>query len=251
MSEPNDPKQAQAQGGPAHEAPEPGAPAPGDAPQRLALVTGASRGLGAAMAEALAPENHVLAVARTVGALEELDDRIRAKGGAATLAPLDVTDDGAMQHLCRSVFERWGGLDLWVHTAIHAAPLTPTPQIDAKDWQRSWQTNVEATRRLIAYVAPLLALRPGARALIPDDSRAGAPYFGSYGATKAAQIALARSWAAESVRTGPDVRILAPRPMATATRGRFHPGEDRAALARPADEAARLLGDLEGPALRG
>ncbi|RDC71673.1 SDR family NAD(P)-dependent oxidoreductase [Rhodovulum sp. 12E13] len=220
---------------------------PSSAP-RLALVTGASRGLGAAMAEALAPEHHVVAVARTVGALEELDDRIQARSGQATLAPLDVTDDGAMQHLCRSIFERWGGVDLWVHTAIHAAPLTPTPMIDGKDWERSWQTNVEATRRLIAYVAPLLVARQQAggtaRALFFDDSRAGAAYFGSYGATKAAQVALVRSWAAETVRTGPEVRLLAPRPMPTAVRARFHPGEDRAPLAAPADEAARLLAGL-------
>ncbi len=212
---------------------------------RLALVTGASRGLGAAMAEALAPEHHVLAVARTVGALEELDDRIKARGGQATLAPLDVTDDGAMQHLCRSIFERWGGVDLWVHTAIHAAPLTPTPMIDAKDWEKSWQVNVEATRRLIAYVAPLLIARQEAgaapRALFFGDCRAGMAYFGSYGASKAAQMALVRSWAAETVRTGPEVRLLEPRPMRTAMRARFHPGEDRAPLAAPADEAARLL----------
>ena len=208
---------------------------------KLALVTGAARGLGAALAEALAPDHHVLAVARTTGALEELDDRIQAKGGQATLAPLDVTDDGAMQHLCRSIHERWGGVDLWAHTAVHAAPLTPAPMIDPADWQKSWAVNVEATRRLIAYVAPLLQARFGARALFFDDPRAGQPFFGSYGATKAAQIALARSWAAETVRTGPCVRILAPAPMPTATRARFHPGEDRAALTPCADEAARLL----------
>lgn len=208
---------------------------------KLALVTGAARGLGAALAEALAPDHHVLAVARTTGALEELDDRIQAKGGQATLAPLDVTDDGAMQHLCRSIHERWGGADLWAHTAIHAAPLTPAPMIDPKDWERSWAVNVEATRRLIAYVAPLLQARPAARALFFDDPRAGQPFFGSYGATKAAQIALARSWAAETVRTGPSIRVLAPEPMPTATRARFHPGEDRAGLTPCAEEAARLL----------
>ena len=211
---------------------------------KLALVTGASRGLGAALAEALAPEYHILAVARTVGALEELDDRIKAKGGQATLAPLDITEDAAMQHLCRSTFERWGGAELWVHTAIHAAPLTPTPMIDGRDWKKSWEINVEATRRLIAYVSPLLLARPGARALFFDDPRGGAPYFGSYGATKAAQIALARSWAEETVRTGPRVEIHAPPPLSTATRGRFYPGEDRAALTRPAEAAASILAQL-------
>ena len=89
------------------------------------LVTGASRGLGAALALALAPEHHVICVARTVGALEELDDRIQAKGGSATLAPMDVTNRDAMAQLCRSIHDRWGGLALWAHTAVHAPPLTP------------------------------------------------------------------------------------------------------------------------------
>ncbi|RYH11248.1 SDR family oxidoreductase [Tropicimonas sp. IMCC6043] len=207
---------------------------------RLALVTGASRGLGAAMAEALAPEYHILAVARTVGALEELDDRIQAKDGAATLAPLDVTDDGAMQHLCRSVHERWGGLDLWLHTAIHAAPLTPAQMIDQKDWERSVAVNVDATRRLIVYVAPLLAAREGARAVFLEDDRAGQPFFGSYGATKAAQMALVRSWAAESRRHGPEVRLLQPQPVHTALRARFFPGEERERLVSTRAEGARL-----------
>lgn len=209
----------------------------------LALVTGASRGLGAAMALALAAEHHVLAVARTVGALEELDDRIKSAGGQATLAPLDITDDGAMQHLCRSTWERWGGVDLWVHAAVHAAPLTPAPMIDAKDWRRSVAVNVEATQRLIAYVTPLLEPK-GGRAVFFDDPRGGQPFFGSYGTTKAAQVALARSWAAEAARTGPRVDVVTPHPMRTATRARFYPGEDRASLAHPREEAARLLAEL-------
>ena len=103
----------------------------------LALVTGASRGLGAAIAEHLAARGcHVIAVARTQGALEELDDRIRASGGSATLAPMDVTDAAAMQQMVQAVAERWGGLDLWAHCAIHAAPLSPAPHIDGKDWAK-------------------------------------------------------------------------------------------------------------------
>ncbi|MFV0359526.1 SDR family NAD(P)-dependent oxidoreductase [Tropicimonas sp.] len=214
---------------------------------RLALVTGASRGLGAAMAEALAPEYHVLAVARTVGGLEELDDRIRARGGEATLAPMDVTDDGAMQHLCRTTFDRWGGADLWVHTAIHAAALTPTQMVEGKAWDSSVAVNLEATRRLITYVSPLLAAR-GGRAVFLDDDRAGQPYFGCYGATKAAQMALARSWQGETVRTGPEVVILEPRPVPTALRARFFPGEDTGALTPLREEGARLVARLAGTA---
>jgi len=215
----------------------------GPAPPLPCLVTGASRGLGAALAVELARGGgHVVAVARTAGALEEVDDRVRAAGGSATLAPLDITDDGAMQHLCRSLHDRWGGLALWAHTAIHAPPLSPAAHIAEKDWARAQAVNADATRRLIAYVAPLLG--SAGRAVFFDDPRAGEKFFGAYAATKAAQMALARCWQAESRRTGPQVSLLAPRPMATATRARFFPGEDRGALADPATEAARLAPDL-------
>ncbi|MCC1493466.1 SDR family oxidoreductase [Cognatishimia sp. F0-27] len=209
----------------------------------IALITGASRGLGFALAEALAPEYHVVAVARTVGALEELDDAIKAKGGEATLAPMDVSDAKAMAHLCRSVHDRWGGIDLWAHTAIHSAQLTPAAHIDAKDWKNSVQTNIAAMGHLIPYIAPLLGSE--GTALFFDDPKGGEKFYGQYGPTKTAQIALARTWAAETEKTGPRVRILAPRPMATGLRNRFHPGENRDALAHPRDEAQRLLALLD------
>ena len=211
--------------------------------QKLALITGASRGLGTALAEALAQDYHIVAVARTVGALEELDDRIKAKGGSATLAPMDVTDKGAMQTLCRGIHDRWGQLDLWLHTAVHAAPLTPADHIDAKDLEKSIAGNITATATLINYVAPLLG--QSGRAVFFDDEMAGQKFFGSYGATKAAQIAIARSWQAETVRIGPRVDILTPQPMPTATRARFFPGEDRSTLHDIHAEAARLLALLE------
>ena len=208
---------------------------------KLALITGASRGLGAALAEALAPDHHIVAVARTVGALEELDDRIKAAGGAATLAPMDVTKPDAMAQLCRGIYDRWGRLDLWAHCAIHAAPLAPADHIDSKDMAKSVATNVTATATLISMVAPLLAAAEGSEAWFFDDPQAGQKFFGAYGATKAAQIALARSWQAESLRTGPRVRVLTPLPMPTGTRARFYPGEDRAALTTPGEAASVLL----------
>lgn len=209
-----------------------------------ALITGATRGLGHALALALAPTHHIVAVGRTVGALEELDDAIRAAGGQATLAPMDITAPEAMQQLCRSIHDRWGGLSLWVHTAIHAGPLSPAPHLADKDFDTSLAVNVKATQRLIAYVAPLL--KDSGRAVFFDDPRAGQKFFGHYGTTKAAQIALARSWAAETVRIGPKVLILSPAPMPTATRARFFPGEDRSRLASPGSEAARLLPAILG-----
>lgn len=211
---------------------------------RIALVTGATRGLGHAVACALAPAHHVVAVGRTTGALEELDDAIRARDGQATLAPMDITVDEAMQQLCRGIFDRFGRLDLWVHAAIHTGPLAPAPHLQNKDFDRCLAVNVKATQRLIAYVAPLLGQE--GRAVFFDDPQAGRPYFGHYGATKAAQIALARSWQAETARIGPRVAVLSPRPMPSALRARFYPGEDRSTLAAPWDEAARLLPDILG-----
>lgn len=211
---------------------------------KTALITGASRGLGAALAKALAPTHHIIAVGKTVGALEELDDAIQAAGGQATLAPMDINIDEAMQQLCRGIFDRWGSLDLWLHTAIHAAPLTPAGHIGTKDLAKSMAINIEATSRLISYVSPLLG--QNGRAVFFDDPRGGDQFFGAYGATKSAQIALARSWQAETVKTGPSVKILTPEPMPTATRARFYPGEDRSVLAEPTTEAARLLPDILG-----
>ncbi len=208
---------------------------------QIALVTGASRGLGAAVAVHLAPTHHVVAVARTTGALEEVDDRIKAAGGQATLAPMDVTDPDAMAHLCRGIHDRWGRVDLWCHAAIHAAPLTPAGHLQPKDWERSVAVNATATATLIRMVEPLLLAAPAGRAIFFDDPRAGQKFFAGYGATKAAQMALARSWAAETAAIGPRVSILTPEPMPTATRARFFPGEDRAPLADPAAEARRLL----------
>ena len=211
---------------------------------QTALITGASRGLGAALAKALAPTHHIIAVGKTVGALEELDDAIQAAGGLATLAPMDITIDEAMQQLCRGIFDRWSKLDLWLHTAIHAAPLAPAGHIGPKDLSRSVDINVTATARLVQYVSPLLGAN--GKAVFFDDPRGGEAFFGAYGATKAAQIAIARSWQAESAKTGPKVHVLTPNPMPTATRARFYPGEDRSALRDPTDEARRMLDDILG-----
>ncbi|MEM9795825.1 MAG: SDR family oxidoreductase [Pseudomonadota bacterium] len=208
----------------------------------LALVTGASRGLGAAMAETLAARGaHVIAVARTQGALEELDDRIQAAGGQATLAPMDITEAGAMQHLCRSIHDRWGKLPVWVHTAIHTPPLTPATMIGEKDFAKTEAINVTALVRLIPYVAPLLQAAGGGTALFFDDDTTQ-KFAGAYLASKAAQRTLIRAWQGEATTEGAtSVHLLTPRPMPTALRARFYPGEDRSTLTPPMEEAARLL----------
>ncbi len=214
----------------------------------LALVTGASRGLGAAIAETLAARGtHVIAVARTQGALEELDDRIQAAGGAATLAPMDVTDDGAMQHLCRGIHDRWGALPLWVHCAVHAPPLAPATMVSENDFAKTHATNVAALARLIPFVDPLLRAAGGGTALFFDDDRA-VKFAAAYISSKAAQRAMVQAWQAEATTPGATrVHLLTPRPMATALRARFHPGEDRARLAETRAEAVRLLAEAGFP----
>lgn len=209
---------------------------------KIALITGASRGLGAGLAEALSETHHIVAVARTTGALEELDDRIQLKGGKATLAPMDITNPDAMAQLCRSIHDRWGRVDFWAHTAVHAAALSPADHIDAKAWDKSVSINITATGQLITFVAPLLG--SSGTAVFFDDPQGGKKFFGAYGATKAGQVSLATSWARETVKTGPRVHVLHPKPMATATRARFFPGEDRSALSQPHDEALRLLAEM-------
>jgi NAD(P)-dependent dehydrogenase (short-subunit alcohol dehydrogenase family) len=220
----------------------------------IALITGASRGLGAALAEALAARgHHVVAVARTVGALEELDDRIQAAGGSATLAPIDITQDDALRHLCRSIHDRWGRVDLWAHTAVHAPPLSPAGHVAIKDWDRALAVTLRATGILIPMVEPLAARRAGGAAVFFDDPASRSedgtkPFWGAWGAVKAGQMALARAWAAECAALGPGraprVTVAVPAPMGTATRARFFPGDARETLARPADEARRILDEL-------
>ncbi len=213
---------------------------------RIAFVTGASRGLGYAVARALGASGwHVVAMARTVGGLEELADAIEAEGGPSpTLVPLSMTDDGGLQRLCLAVHERWGGLDLAVHCAAHAPPLSPAPHIGEKDFDLASEINFRGTKRLVSFLQPLLTARPDGQFVHVTDDRAGQAYYGAYGATKAAADALIRSWAEETKRLAPRVSLFAPRPMPTALRARFYPGEDATRLTPCAAEAARLLETL-------
>lgn len=214
---------------------------------KVALVTGASRGLGRATAQALgAGGAHVIALARTSGGLEELDDEIRAAGGTATLVPLDLTDDDGLARLGAAIYERWGRLDFWVHTAIFAPLLSPAHHIDPAHFDRALAFNVRATQRLIRVLDPLLRQAEAGRAVFPDDPDGrDARFHGAYQATKLAQMALASAWASEASAT-PNLRILTvtPPPMPTAMRSRFYPGEDRGRLTAPTEVARRLVEGL-------
>jgi len=207
------------------------------------IITGASRGLGKALAIKLAKKFHVIAVARTTGGLEDLDDQIKEQGGQATLAPIDITDIDAVRYLCRMIDERWGGLHLWAHCAIHAAPLSPANFIGERDWEKSIKLNITSTGFLITNLAPLLG--HAGTALFFEDIFSGKKFFGSYGSTKVAQISLALSWQKETIKTGPKVKILTPAPMPTATRARFFPGEDRTTLSDCDIEAQRIINQLD------
>ena len=213
---------------------------------RVALVTGASRGLGCAFAKTLASRGfHVVATARTSGALDELTASIEAAGGSASSMAADITSADAMQRLCRGVYEQWGRLDMFVHAAVHSPPLSPVAHGGADDLEVALQVNCQATARLIEYVEPLLKLAGTSTAIFFDHETAGRKFHGAYGSSKACQIALARSWQQEAgKRSGIDIRILKPRPMATSTRLRFQPGADRSKLAAPSDEAVRLLDEV-------
>lgn len=208
---------------------------------QIALVTGASRGLGFACARAFGQAGaQVIAVARTVGGLEELDEAIRPGGGAATLVPLDIRDDEGLKRMGAAIFERWGHVDLWLHTAASAPPLGPAEHIFEKDFDQAVDVNIRAFQRLIRVVDPLLRRAEAPLALIAGDAPEEPRFWGSYAATKAAQAALTRSWAAEAARRITIARILPPA-MPTALRARFFPGEDRGKLTPIDDVAARVL----------
>ncbi len=208
---------------------------------KIALVTGASRGLGYATAVALAKQGyHIVALARTVGGLEELADQVEPISGI-TLVPLDITDEGGLQRLCLSIYERWGHLDVLVHCAVKAPLLTPVNQITDKDYDGVLAVNARATARIIALCEPLLKVAPDGVAIFMDDPHQGERFFGAYGASKAAAKSLVQSWQAETERLKPRVILHTPNPMPTATRARFHPGEDKSGLATAADEADRLI----------
>jgi NAD(P)-dependent dehydrogenase (short-subunit alcohol dehydrogenase family) len=211
---------------------------------QVALVTGASRGLGHAAALEFARAGaHVCALARTVGGLEELDDAVTAAGRQATLIPLDIADDDGLARMGAALHQRFGRVDLWLHTAAYAPHLAPAAHIGETELDTALKVNVRAFQRLVRVIEPLLRLAGAPRALVACDDCAGAKFHGLYGATKAAQSAIARSWAAETAGRIAVAEILPP-PMRTALRARFFPGEDREALARPAEVARRLSDNL-------
>lgn len=204
---------------------------------RLALVTGASRGLGRAVAMAFAAQGaELILVARTVGGLEELDDEIqRAHGRVSTLVPLDLRDGAGIDRLGGAVFERWQRLDILVGNAGQLGDITPLGHLKPKVWDEVLAVNVTANWRLIRSFDPLLRAAPAGRAIFTTSGAAHKtrPYWGGYSVTKAALEALVKTYAAETARTGVRVNMVSPGPLRTAMRARAMPGEDPETLPLP------------------
>jgi NAD(P)-dependent dehydrogenase (short-subunit alcohol dehydrogenase family) len=206
---------------------------------RIALVTGASRGIGRAAALALAEAGaHVVAVARTSGALEELDDEIRTLSGqSATLAPLDIADGGALDQLGYAIHQRFGRLDILVHAAAILGPVTPVSHIEPQHWDQAMAVNVTASYRLIRSTEPLLRAAEMGRAIFLTSGVAVRPqaFLGCYGVSKAALENLVRTWADELEQTKVRAVLLSPGPMRTKMRAAAFPGEDPETLPDPAE----------------
>jgi NAD(P)-dependent dehydrogenase (short-subunit alcohol dehydrogenase family) len=215
---------------------------------KLALVTGAGRGIGAAIAEALAAEGaHVVLTARTAADLEAVEERIHAAGGSATIAPIDLIEHDGIARLAQAVAERWPALDVLILNAAMLGTLTPVGQIDGKEFNRILTLNVLAQQVLIAAFDPLLRKSAAGRVVALTSSVGARPraYWGAYGASKAALETLILSYGEEVKNLAPlRVAIVDPGATATAMRAKAYPGEDPATLKPPsavADSVMELL----------
>lgn len=211
---------------------------------RIALVTGASRGIGYASALALAAAGaHIVAIARTVGGLEELDDAIRAGGGKATLVPLDLRNYDGIDRLALALHERYRRLDILVGNAGVIGPLSPLGHVEPKHWDEALAVNLTANWRLIRAFDPLLAASDAGRVvfLTSGVARAARAYWGPYAASKAALDVLARTYAAETVSTKVRVNLLNPGRTRTRMRASVMPGEDPMTLETPDRVAAKIV----------
>jgi short-subunit dehydrogenase len=217
---------------------------------KLALVTGASRGIGAATAEALGRAGaHVILTARTAGGLEEIEERIHAAGGTATIAPLDLVENDSIARLAEAISGRWEALDILVLNAAMLGTLSPVAAIDAKEFARLLTLNIMAPQQLIAAFDPLLRASTdasviGVTSTVGQNPRA---YWGGYGASKAALDTLLLAYAEEVARIS-KIKVAIVNPGATATRMRekAYPGEDQSKLKAPSvvgDAIARLVTD--------
>jgi NAD(P)-dependent dehydrogenase (short-subunit alcohol dehydrogenase family) len=211
---------------------------------RIALVTGASRGLGASAAVALAKEGaHIIATARTEGGLTELDDAIKAVGGSATLVPVDIRDFEAIDRLGAAIFERWKKLDILVGNAGVLGKLTPMAHVDQKTWDEVMAVNVTANYRLIRSMDVLLRQSDAGRAVFVTSGLAHRcwAYWGPYSISKAALEAMVKTYAAETATTNLRVNCFSPGATRTGMRAKAMPGEDPMSLPHPDEVAEQIV----------
>ena len=219
---------------------------------KVILVTGASRGIGyAAALESARRGAHVVAVARTVGGLEELDDEIQDLGSSATLVPLDLRDGDAVDRLGAAIFERWGALDGLIANAGQLGVLSPLPHVKPEDFDKVMAVNVTANYRLIRSTDLLLRQAMAGRAVFVSSSSAKSarPFWGLYAASKAAVDAMVKSYSSELEQTKVKVNVFYPGAVRTAMRAKAMPGEDPDTLPKPADIAPKLV-DMISPGFK-
>ncbi len=212
--------------------------------RRIALITGASRGIGAAVAGRFAREGaHVVLVARTVGGLEEIDDQIKRAGGHATLVPFDLRDSDKIHQIGPAILERFGHLDIFVGNAAILGGLMPLGHYQPAEWLEVFNVNLHANWHLARILDPLLRRSDAGRAILVtcDIARRPRAYWGAYAASKAGLEAMARCWAAETAKSELRVNLLDPGPTATRLRAIAYPGEDRRKLPRPDEVTDRFV----------
>src|SRR2546421_5854693 len=217
---------------------------PGRLAGKIALITGASRGIGAAVALRFAGEGaHLVLAARTVGGLEEVDDQIRAAGGSATLVPFDLREFGKIDELAAALYERYGRLDILVGNAAEFGVFSPAGHIDPKLWGEIIDLNLTANWRLIRAMDPLLRAAPAGRAIFVTSrlARDALPYYGPYAVSKAGLEMLVRIYAGEIARTQIRANLIDPGIVRTRLRARIFPGEDPADLPSPESVADAFL----------
>lgn len=220
--------------------------APGRLQGRISVITGASRGLGAAIAKRFAGEgSHVVLVARTVGGLEEVDDAIRSAGGAATLVPLDLTEFDRIDEMGAALARRFGHIDVLVGNAGILGTLSPMGHIETQVWDRVIAVNLTANWRLIRSFDPLLRASDSGRAIFVTSGAAGGahPYWGAYAVSKAALEAMVKTWAGEVTKTPVKVNLVDPGALRTSMRAEAYPGEDPETV-RPAGEVTDTFVEL-------
>ena len=207
----------------------------------IALVTGASRGLGYQVAKLLGEKGlHVVGLARTVGGLETLSDDIKKANGSSTMVPINLESDVDLDELAVAISKRWKRIDIFIHCACIASPMSPVTSTSMKDFENLFKLNVKITLKLIQIIDPLLKLSTVKKAIFLDDRHAG-KFLSLYAASKAASREIVAAYKEESKRIGPKVITFNPKPMPTGLRARFYPGEDKNELESCLSQAKELI----------